>query len=243
MANTTGSSGLGALLIVVSPVLSSCAPSDDAVSEGIDATELARRWPTTRCQPVPPNGVDLDKDGILDACEFDVAKAFRPSLVFHPEEEAPDRETYWAVGPIKNSSSLRVLYALGYHRDAGSMTGHEGDSEAIILSVTPQAGRWTATSVSMSAHWDYSSPAFDSLKWVGDRVGERLVVWVSRDKHANFESLSECDRSISDTCEDAPPSSVEVLRGANLGHYTRPYGRTLRDCGFGPDLAISSNCR
>lgn len=40
---------------------------------------------------------DADHDGVDDLCEFKIAQAFAPELVFHSNETRTSRETYWAV--------------------------------------------------------------------------------------------------------------------------------------------------
>ncbi|MDE2804739.1 MAG: hypothetical protein OXN18_06285, partial [Gemmatimonadota bacterium] len=189
MVHRTTSFRWRAWLMVVVIVLGACAlPMDDSREAGIDAAGLSRKWSTTGCQRSGGEGIDLDGDDILDECEFDVAYAFRPSLVFHPEEDAKSRETYWAVRqPTKTSSSLRIFYALGYHRDTGidalgGAFGHDGDSEAIVVSVTPRVGRWTTDTVLISAHGNFRSPPIDSLTWVGmelPRYDGHLFLWAN----------------------------------------------------------------
>jgi hypothetical protein len=79
-----------------------------------------------QCMLVPNRDEDLDH--IDDVCEYRVAEAFRPQLVFHPDENQESRETYWAVEQSKTKQmQLNVAYLLGYHDDSW----HDGDSELI----------------------------------------------------------------------------------------------------------------
>lgn len=227
------------ILMLCWMVLGACAVEDAPVMEfvepGIELPELSTKWPGSTCRPFPmvQDDIDADRDSVLDDCEYDVAHAFRPILVFHPAEDAATRETYWAVKPV-GTYSLRVFYALAYHRDTGytqevEITSHDGDSEVIAVSVTSREGQWTADSVTISAHSNNKSIAFDSLTWFGDRDRGRPIVWVARGKHANYESSASCERHPLDSCETASNledsllwEDVEVWRGANLGSHDVP---------------------
>ena len=224
------------LMVLLGIALGACGgpAADEAEIEAesnrlsVELAELSTKWPGSTCRPVPMNrdDIDADRDLVLDECEFDVAHAFRPVLVFHPEEDAESRETYWAVKPL-GAYSLKIFYALAYHHDTGyaaGATAHAGDSEVIAISVTSRAGGWTADSVTISAHSNNKSIAVDSLTWYEDRDRGRPIMWVARGKHANYESSVACENHNLDSCEAASRleesrrwDDVEVWRGANLG--------------------------
>jgi len=229
--------------IILGMGINSCRPSGFeepafAPHSGLDVTG----WSDSTCWPSLQNDSnDVDRDNVVDDCEYAIANVFRPVLAFHPEEQLEDtsRETYWAVRRGAGRSLL-VLYALAYHWDRGDrynlgktwklklLNGHEGDSEVIVVAVRPGEGdRWRADSVALSAHSSGASqflPA-DSLSWHNAREGGRPIVWVSIGKHANYQSTLVCNESERDgSCVNDPRvrQDVEVLRGANLGSRAVP---------------------
>lgn len=173
---------------------------------------------------------DKDGDGLDDACEFDLARQFAPQLAMHPEEAIGERHTYWAVQPGDAvGEHIRVFYALGYRYDGGSLfrfTQHRGDSEFIILGLSHSRRGWAVVSAVLSAHF--------GEKWMFDRTqtlprsrltfdGHRPIVWVAKDKHANYAS-TRCGRFLGriphpDECaEDVTDLQVvEVKEDRNLG--------------------------
>ena len=124
-----------------------------------------------------PASVDVDQDRLLDACEYEIAREFRPKLVFDEKEKEQNvnRNTFWEVRRADSTdlveqdpprtrreveNELWVMYALGYHYDGGRywLTWHQGDSEFVILSVGPRSGEesdsmWTVTRICFAAHW------------------------------------------------------------------------------------------
>ena len=174
---------------------------------------------------------DLDYDGLADDCESDVADAFGPVLVVHPDEYEDStltRETYWAARPIGNGS-IKIFYALGYHKDPGrhGFTDHSGDSEFIVLTVrNAQRGFWIVDTVTMSAHWGESlidrSMTVTSFR---HRSG-RPEIWVSLGKHANYVNVYECNNALlgHERCasSDVTTESVEVMPIANIGGQGMP---------------------
>ncbi len=175
-------------------------------------------------------GVDVDGDDLLDECEFLVASRFAPVLMFDEHEDAPERETYWAV---KRSDlvdqGLSIFYALGYYQDTGQHA-HNGDSEFIVMDVGYiDDSRWAVRAVVMSAHHGTKFPpgadrtiGTFSPQWA-DTVGGQPMVWVSRGKHANYKSRDHCNggfynwvlsvfRERLDICGDNPRREVVVVR-------------------------------
>ena len=95
---------------------------------------------------------DVDDDGLLDSCEYQIAKAFRPRLMLDKDERYADRQTYWEVrrpdvgeeltqqgADRLRAQELWLFYALGYYYDGGryGFSWHDGDSEFVVASVAP----------------------------------------------------------------------------------------------------------
>lgn len=176
---------------------------------------------------------DYDDDGLVDSCESALAQSFRPRLVFAAGEQLESRETYWAVR-VQDFSERRVFifYALSYHDDSG----HIGDSEWIQLRIVFENGRWKLNYADYSAHFqglnDKSATyGYWNLDFVGNRLRGRPVAYAADGKHANYNSISECDSHL-DTIDDcnwgfAQPAGADATR--NLGNN---HGSTtvLEDC-------------
>jgi hypothetical protein len=178
----------------------------------------------------PTSGApDTDYDGVVNTCEYELAYAFRPRLATSSGDCDLGREPYWVVekGPASITNSVRIFYALSYYYDCGYMGvgSHLGDSEFIWLDIVKQNGGWKLYGAMLSAHWHseadessyYTTGSFE-YPW---GWGTRPIVWVAKDKHANYRSQSVCNAGAytADTCENGwPNADVEVLEWANLGN-------------------------
>lgn len=193
------------------------------------------------------NSVDKDRDGLVDACEYEVANTFRPRLYFHSEEDdhSRQRQTYWAVRAASNQSLL-ILYALAYYRDTG-LFGHDGDSEYIMLTVKAgvevqgQGAWWQTQLVDVSAHagslFDKSAAVTDP-NWVDDRARGRPIIWVAKGKHANYVTQSGCgffEKCGSEQPDEEDQEDVDVLEEANLGGGRSRRSRPLVNCVWNRD--------
>ena len=162
---------------------------------------------------------DLDHDGLRDDCETVFATTFYPELKISSYDRDPSMESYYSVAPNEatfgDRATVRIFYALGYHRDPGSPVGgsidaHDGDSEFIIVGLHQSAEnpvKWAVDWVTLSAHWgtgaatDHSATySTDVLEWASDIYRGRPRVWVSTDKHANYRSRDVCMYMWNDYC-------------------------------------------
>jgi len=198
---------------------------------------------------------DADADGVRDNCEAALAQAFRPMLAMSSADVTPEMEPYWAVTKEYGSpygSLIKIFYALSYYHDGGEIrfqtTGHDGDSEFIIVGITGTGGsRWHLDYETLSAHWgagsfvdETATYGYASVEYPSEYRG-RPRVWVSQNKHANYRSKSVCDGMIQDDCDWGFENwtiyrDVDVQTNANLGdvwdHYRglSPYLGAMRDC-------------
>lgn len=195
------------------------APGEGGLSDWVS-------WDTCR---VATN--DHDRDGLIDTCEQQLAKAFRPQLNFHPQELYESRETYWAVRVQDfERRYIFIFYALGYHDDRT----HVGDSEWIQLRVVYENGRWKLLWADYSAHFgsilffDESQTYHHSELFYADRDRGRPEVVVAKGKHAAYNNLGSCITSW-DECERGFVQDVDVDPSRNLGGM---YGQTepLENC-------------
>lgn len=186
--------------------------------------------------PNPPGG-DADSDGLADACEFALARAFAPYMHFgHGEvllgfpdgtnRHCAEGEPYWATKLFDAYRVVSIVYMMGYYMDCGEAfvpnididvtvplpwfdlnldvevpDGHRGDSELIRLSVAYNSAtqHWELRQAFLSAHYVTASNLGSSVYARPDElaypVRDRAFpqVWVSRNKHANYKSYSECE--------------------------------------------------
>jgi len=172
---------------------------------------------------------DADKDWLADNCEYDLAYAFAPRMLFDFGEPCPVGEPYWAAKYFPQSGVVRIAYLPSYWDDCGEPilgfigNDHSGDSEYILLEVGFDAGtrHWVFRQMWLSAH---SGEPTDHSEWVPSSVaefkyhaGSRPNVWVSLTKHANYKSFAACNYSViinsvgtTETCGD--PTYVASLQ-------------------------------
>ena len=204
------------------------------------------------CTNFDSTDLDADHDGMIDRCEQDLAEAFRPRLMLDKDEKHADHEVFWEVRrPGEGESPLDVqtpgiresykkelwiLYALGYHYDAGrwGISWHEGDSEFIVASAEPVNGTeydswWTLTRICYAAHWSTAKEfhkcydAFDPELTYDDGMGGRPHVWVAYKKHGSYPSIELCNSKklflfVRERCGNRP-SDVAIQDSNKLGKY------------------------
>ncbi len=212
---------MGAALAAASCTFFPAASSEAAVALGVT-------WVDCVVDPV-----DADRDGLDDACEEAVVRGFEPELVFGVEETAPERIPFWAARP-DGDQTLRIFYAISYLADAGDPTlggasGHDGDSEFIVLRVQYDgAGKWSLVEGYLSGHYDTFCdsggwfPA-ESFAYGGALFGPPLV-YVAEGKHANYIDLEACDAGgcYQDHCSDEWHETMGIDAGRDLGLFSTP---------------------
>lgn len=203
--------------------------------------EMARNESYADCRSAAGAG-DSDRDGVRDACEFELATLFRPRLALSSTDCNTNREPYWAVqSGDATARIIRIFYAVAYHRDCGSprpdcpfaCASHEGDSEFIILEIAELNRSWTLQRATLSAHWRTDVDAtstqqardFQFASW--DRYLGRPIIWVAEDKHANYRSRSKCDAGAYyyDNCDrnaHTGSETLDIVVSRNLGRASVP---------------------
>jgi len=186
---------------------------------------------------------DLDQDGFKDYCEKLLAEFFRPLLKFSGAETLSGREPYWAVRWDVDETAAKIFYAFAYYEDGGSYAtgcpstqycaGHYGDSEWIEITADfdPVSKHWMTAQGIYSQHgagWIY---AFKDLEFPGRPRGYPAV-YVSLDKHANYNSDYSCDNGgffDFDTCTPGTSVRESHFVDRNLGKSGSPTTK-LKDC-------------
>jgi hypothetical protein len=186
---------------------------------------------------------DADADGLSDFCEKNIAAAFAPALKYTLADNV-GREPRWVAKPQAIGLSVRVAYLLSYYVDRGPVTswcnnnlidffyrreactGHDGDSELIVLEIRwDGGGHWVLDKAMYSAHGKYNTYVkttlgYPALEYVGNIKGGAPTSYVSYQKHANYKSELDCDRGVvvvTDIC--TPQATARITAGAvnNLG--------------------------
>lgn len=206
------------------------------------------------------SGSDPDLDGLSMFCEDDLEAAFAPELRYWDADEV-GREPYWAARPSSrwNIDTIVIAYLISYYRDAGSSTwgcsipsfppfyyrppscdGHNGDSEAIVLSVYYDYPtlHWILGAATYSQHEDPTTYSrflpgglpptkYPTNLEYPSHPGAYPRAYVSQGKHANYNSQSECNSGGtlgSDTCVDVNTSerlpAGDVYNLGSRSHHT-----------------------
>ncbi|MBI2570513.1 MAG: hypothetical protein HYV63_26220 [Candidatus Schekmanbacteria bacterium] len=202
------------------------------------SAEVGKRVDYTWAQCTAAAVVDNDHDTLDDDCEFKLAYAFQPRLVFDNLEWAEDRRPYWAVKPT-GTRSARIFYALSYFREMDTVPGwHYGDTEFIVVQVEwKESDRWQVRSLFTSAHYAHTDDSgwadLSDVHWYGETLG-RPFIFVALAKHANYVQLAECrhvdplngDPSADWCDDDGAEEDVQIFANRNLGNYHDPLNGT-----------------
>jgi len=188
---------------------------------------------------------DSDQDGLGEFCENHLGNAFAPELYYWSADNT-GREPYWVAGIAPDGESVVLGYLLSYYRDEGSNVwacglpgapsschGHNGDSEAILLTVyyNSSTQHWVLDHANYSQHGDYPSYArganeYPQSLYYPSHAGTYPRAYVSQGKHANYASASECNSGGtfgSDTCESVNTAArIGVGSVWNLGSRSTP---------------------
>ncbi len=191
-------------------------------------------------------GRDSDRDGLADACELALVRHFAPTLVVSTRDclWRPDGGGLFGGylnGAQPAGAGVRLAYLPAYTRDCGwgaltcvprraGCSGHDGDSELILVDVARSEDRWRVTGVFLSAHCG-EHEAGDCRWHRGDALRafswhDGPIVWVARGKHAHYPTHASCDRGNwrRDTC-DGPVVAARfpvIDAGRNIGSRDAP---------------------
>ncbi len=196
-----------------------------------------------RCYSPTGRGInDVDSDGLDEWCEQWIANSFRPALRTNPEDCDLRSEPAWGVKYFFASGIIRVGYFLSYYNDCGNhhvpgcrisqpashrCTGHDGDSEFIVLDLTYDAvtDHYLVQRAFTSAHYgedhDYSMNVDDTRLEFPEKPQGYPRIWVALGKHANYPTGDLCNsgaRFNADSCEgNSVETRMEFIWGRNIG--------------------------
>jgi hypothetical protein len=186
-----------------------------------------------------PAVADADGDWLHDPCELELAKGFAPTMKFSRQDGCPDGEPYWAAKYFEGSGTVRIMYMPAYYDDCGPHGvpfgvvggGHTGDSEFVMVEVVYDAPtrHWRFRRMFLSAHLGTEGNRSDWIEPSATQFTHRTLthptVWVAIEKHANYESKEQCNKTlIGDECEWSPldPLRFPVLAHRNVGSRRKP---------------------
>lgn len=181
---------------------------------------------------------DIDSDGLANHCEFPIARSFAPMLHYANGEQCPDGEPYWAARKM-SIDRVRMVYLFSYYKDCG-YGSHAGDSEAVMVDVqfNQTTQHWELVRMWTSAHYqagegcsDWYTGKCDFSEWSSasqttfhSRHLGFPIVWVAKDKHANYRSIARCDDmygnaiiGFNDECGSLDRIRTPVLENRNVG--------------------------
>lgn len=207
---------------------------------------LAALWTGSPAPVDCPPGPDLDRDGVPDACELDLARRFAPVLLVarsacNWSEEAGRLPGAYLFAVHPRPNGYRLAYLPGYLDDCGwsgpkcrlrprgGCEGHEGDSEIVVVDVARASPTdpLAVERIFLSAHCFGRSDGRcrwyepDDFRW----VEQHPVVWVAEGKNANYPSRRACDAGhwTFDTCDrNGSASTFPVEAGRNIGSRGTP---------------------
>ena len=195
----------------------------------------------TDCYTNMPGGnssaQDIDQDLLADECEYRLAWSFAPDLMMSGQEQCGGGEPYWAAKYFDDPDQVgwgrfvRVAYLLSYYDDCGA-GGHHGDSEFIDVQITynPGTRHWELQKLFTSAHFlaENSNSRWHNWQDVTFPAGRPRaypVVWVSTNKHANYNNPG-CGDALQvtfDECiEPYDAGRVKVYQYHNIGQPLHP---------------------
>ncbi len=175
-----------------------------------------------------------------DACEAELAIAFRPQLVTDWNDCETRRQPHFAVKQKYSNDwggVILIFYAISYIYDCGP-NGHRGDTEWIILEVGPSTNPsyapWSLKYGTLSAHWGtyIDQTAGYAAQDLEDAEGSPGFgaprIWVARGKHANYRTQTSCNTSGLwnwDNCDSPMPYyfTLSFGGGQNLGTSSIPF--------------------
>lgn len=158
---------------------------------------------------------DNDYDGIDDGLEQQLAEQFLPQIRYNWHEACDDvpsprpilyRLRHGSANGVIEPDYIVINYVRLYDWDCGvpAWPGHRGDNEPFLVFLRRVNGNWTFSTMSAMNHGGtpYENPSYSF----------EPVLWVSKNKHANYAELSKCDGNGGvDYCSADGPTYAHTL--------------------------------
>jgi hypothetical protein len=192
--------GPAQLLVSTDPLPSGSSPRDATVS--IAGVSLTVHQVYDIGLPDPATTDDVDRDGLPDSLEEALARTFMPTVWWYfggvsgqddcigPGYPKP---VVFRARPLVASDDgvvyhdfVAINYVFLYDQDCGAL-GHAGDAESFVVVVgRDSSGGWQKRFVSAIAHHNTANE-MRTFPWA--------EVYISRNKHAFYASVQQCDNS------------------------------------------------
>jgi hypothetical protein len=173
---------------------------------------------------------DRDGDGIDDDLEREVAELNFPKVMMALGETcgAPHGVVYRVRRHPALPRRLAVTYVVMYANDCGELTGHVGDAESFAITVDLDAQPGAAATVGVEA-WAHAGTTCGSTSSCetavatnecGDKgsAPSEVVIYASREKHANYLSTATCGGNCFDSCSAGERIIGPLLNVGEPGH-------------------------
>lgn len=179
--------------------------------------------------------VDLDRDGLDDAWEDEVARAYLPVLAKHPQDGCPLSGIAFRVRKHPtNPALLNIIYDHLFQDDCG-VTAHVGDNECFAITVNPgKPAPLGITAVKAISHQGTPCQKITECGTCNGLTacgGARPQLYSSKDKHGGYASLAVCNNVLSclDACAEGVAAAVPMV---NVGEPDAHLNDDLSDGGF-----------
>ncbi len=175
---------------------------------------------------------DADGDGLDDTLEREAATRNFPRLDLDPYESCggPRAVLYRVDRHAGRADRLSIAYVVLYDRDCGEWNGHLGDNEAFALTIDLGArpGAPATVGVLAQAHrntfCESTSTCSAAAGTSACATDGEIVVYGSRDKHANYLDRNTCEDNCFDKCGTAAGAVPRLL---DVGQEAVPLVRDL----------------
>ncbi len=196
-----------------------------------------------------PTATDRDADGLEDAEEDRLAKAYLPFLSLDPSDQCPTSGLVVRVTPGERAGQVRLRYAWIFDRSCAQVKS-EGGGGSFALVVDPaRAAPDGLISVRAIARRDTSCQRASTCgRCAGESSCATLgdaslpAVWASTDSHALYADRPRTCTQVNNcaaTCVDASQASAPPV--LNVGEPDAPLIHDLTDEGFiRPELGWQS---
>jgi hypothetical protein len=216
---------------------------DQWYSTGLRCTSDAQCGQPNACQMGYCVLKDADHDGIDDDLEREVATLNLPQVWLDKGEScgAPHGVLYRVRRHPQAPWRLAVTYVVLYGVDCGTFNGHLGDAESFAITVDLDAQPGAPATVGVES-WAHAGTPCGSTSSCDAAAGtsacseqgqtqpsSEIVIYASRDKHANYLSSGTCDDNCLDQCSTGQRIAGPLL---NVGEPDHPLVTDLTTQGF-----------
>ncbi|HTJ42780.1 MAG TPA: hypothetical protein VL463_11840 [Kofleriaceae bacterium] len=183
--------------------------------------------------------VDVDRDGLDDARELELAKDYQPFLSIDPKDGCPlDGMVVRVRKHPADPTKILIVYDELFQNDCG-LGGHVGDDEVFGVAIDPsKPAPEGILAIKAASHQgtpcerDSECSTCGDSRSACDMANGWPVVYAAKDKHGHYATKDSCGtfNTCLDSCSLAPAAHVEPI--ANAGEPDHPLTNDLTANGF-----------